>query len=152
MTAGEVFQTMPLPLRAAAQQLAEDAFGRCGIGEVGQEAGMVPVRHGGHDQPLEIGQDGLHGLALFGAVGGQRVGQLARLDRRQHGVPLGVGQKVGDPVDGLVAMSAELFRCHISGRYGAGGRQFRRRFGRNLPVSIKTALRHHLRSDPLKRT
>src|SRR5471032_1488141 len=49
------------------EEFAQDAFAGGGVGEVGQEAGVVPVRHGGDDEAPEIGKDDIHGLAVLGA-------------------------------------------------------------------------------------
>ena len=109
---GRSFPDHAVGIEGGGEQLAEDAFGGGGIGEIGHEAGMVPERRGGHNETLEIGKDGGHGLAALGAAGGQSVGELAGLDGRQHGIALGMRQVFGNPIDCLVAEEAEFFRRH----------------------------------------
>ena len=72
------------------------------------EVRVVPMRNGGHDLALEIGQDGFHRFALFGRGGGQRGGEIARLDTRDYGVVARVFQIARDPVDHLMAVAAEF--------------------------------------------
>ena len=74
---------------------------------------MVPVGDGRHDEAIEIGEDGLHGLAALGTAGGQSVGELAGLDGRKHGVALGMSEIIGDPIDRLVAVAAEFVGSHF---------------------------------------
>ena len=109
---GRCFPDHAVGIEGGGEQLAEDAFGGGGIGEIGHEPGMVPERRGGHNEALEIGEDGGHRLAALGAAGGQSVGELAGLDGRQHGKALGMREIFGDPIDGPVAKPAEFFRRH----------------------------------------
>ena len=50
---------------------------------------MVPVRDAGHQHALEVGEDGVEGLAVGGRVGGERRGDLAGPDLREHGIAPG---------------------------------------------------------------
>ena len=82
---------------------------------------MVPMRAGGNDEALEIGEDLLHGLALLGSGGRQRVSQFARFDAREDGKEFHHFEEVGYPVDGLVAMYAEFFGGHT---FSVGGAEW----------------------------
>ena len=53
--------------------------------EVAEEAGMLPVREAGHDDAVEIGQDGVEGFGRLRRVGGQRGLDLAGRGARHHG-------------------------------------------------------------------
>ena len=53
-----------LNVERGGQELREDAGRAAGDREIGEEAGMVPVRDAGNQHPLEIGKDGVEGLAL----------------------------------------------------------------------------------------
>ncbi len=119
-------------VQGGGQHLPEDSRLGAGVGEVGHEAGVVPVGDGGHDEAVEIGQDGLHGLACFGAVGRQRVGELAGLDGRKHGIALGVSEIIGDPIDRLIAVAAEFVGSH--GRMNG-----------QIPVSVRTGFGCYIR-------
>ena len=73
---------------------------------------MVPVRDAGHDQALEIGEDGFHRFAALRPGGGQGIGQFPRLEWRKHGITLGASKVIGDPIDRAVAMAAKFFGSH----------------------------------------
>ena len=68
----------------------------------------------GHDQPVEIAEDRLEGLALLRRGRRQLRNQLARQDPGLHrqlalGEPLAVGR---DPLHERVPGAAKLVRCH----------------------------------------
>ena len=75
---------------------------------------MVPVGDAGDDQVAEIGEDGVHGLALFRACGRQGIDELAGLDVGQNGKIADVAKVVGDPIDDLVSGGAEFVGRHFS--------------------------------------
>jgi hypothetical protein len=75
---------------------------------------MVPVRDRGNDELFKIGQNGVKGFALLGRTGGQRVDEIAGGALRDHRVLFGVLQVTGHPIDDLVAVTPEFFRCHVS--------------------------------------
>jgi len=135
--AGDVFQTMPLGLRAA-RATRRGCLRGCGIREIGHEAGMVPERRSGHDEALEIGEDGGHRLAALGAAGGQSVGELAGLDGGQHGIALGMRQVIGDPIDCAMAVDAEFFRSHETSARAQRGTNLP---GASRPVSASVPIR-----------
>ena len=63
------------------QELGEDAGRAAGDGEVGEEAGMVPVRDAGQDDALEVGEDRVERLAVLGRARRERVGGSRRAVR-----------------------------------------------------------------------
>ena len=100
------------------QHFAQDAGTGGGDREVGEKARVVPVGDAGDDQVAEVGEDGIHGLALFRACGRQAVDERAGLDVGQNGKIANVAKVVGDPIYNLVAGGAEFvgghFRTHAS--------------------------------------
>ena len=95
--------------------LAEDAGHRRRVGEVGQEAWVVPVRRAGQDDAVEVGDDVVERLRR----GRRRLGQLgangARRGRREHIVLLDVAQVGGNPVGQVVRVSGELLWREVGG-------------------------------------
>ena len=80
--------------------------------EVGEEAGVVPMRDAGHHVPVERGQRLIQPSALLRGMGGKRGPDLSRLHLthdRHVGQPLAV---VRDPIDELVAEAAKFFGVH----------------------------------------
>ena len=69
---------------------------------------MIPLRHRGDDQLLEIPEDRLQRFALFGARRRQSIDQLAGLGFRRDGIAARIGEIVGNPVDGVVGGAAEI--------------------------------------------
>ena len=102
-----------LNAQARGQQLAQDGGSRSVAGEVGVEAGRLPVRQAGEDPLRGVPQDLVEGFALGGHLGVQGVGDLARTHARQDGIALDVLVIVGDPVDHFPAVSAEVLRRHV---------------------------------------
>ena len=109
----------PLRADAAGEQVAEDR-GRRRVGrEVGEEARVLPVRQAGHDDLVEVGEQGVERLARPRAPTagsarrtspGATCESTGRSSRR--------GPVVGDPVDGGVALAAELLGRHVAGSCG----------------------------------
>ena len=102
-----------LDAEARGDQVAE--HGRPGGvgGEVAEEAGVLPVRDAGQHDPVEVGEDGGERLALLGRGAGQGRADLAGGDLRAHRQRVDPGPVVGDPVDDLVAVLAELLGSHV---------------------------------------
>ena len=103
-----------------AEHLAQNAGPRAGDGKVGEEAGMVPVRDAGKDQPLPVVE---HAIEIFAGFRGgvrKRGLQLPGLNPRQHRQALGVSQVIGDPIHQAVSVPPEFF-----GRHVASGMAFR---------------------------
>ena len=78
--------------------------------EVGEEARVVPVRDAGQQHAIEVGEHVRERLGLLGRRRRQPRADLARLDRRHHGPLADALEVVGRPVDGGVAVGAELLR------------------------------------------
>ena len=74
---------------------------------------MVPVGDAGDDQVAEVGEDGIHGLALFRACGRQGIHERAGLDIGQNGKIADIAKVVGDPIHNLVARGAEFVGGHF---------------------------------------
>jgi hypothetical protein len=70
------------------QRLGEDGGAGRGVGEVGEEAGVVPVGEAGYDHALDVGQDLLQRLAAEGRSGGQRRADLSGAHAREDRVAL----------------------------------------------------------------
>ena len=85
-------------------------------GEVGEEAGVLPVGQAGDDDPIEVGEHGVEGLGLGRGVGGELVAHPAGLGRGGDGEPLDPLEVVGDPVDERVALLAEVLGGHAGER------------------------------------
>ena len=97
---------------AGGEVIAEDA-GEFAVGrEVAEEVGMLPVGEAGHDDAVEIGQDGVEGFGRLRGVGGQGSFDFAGRGARHHGALSDGGAVVGDAIDDLVAEAAKLFGSH----------------------------------------
>ena len=60
------------------QELGEDA-GRAGAdGEIGEKAGMVPVRQSRHEDALKVVEDGVERLTVLGGARWKRIDDVAR--------------------------------------------------------------------------
>jgi hypothetical protein len=70
---------------------------------------MIPVRHRGHDEVVEILEDGVVRLAFIRRRARQGIGQIARLHLRNYGIIASVLEIMRDPVDDFVAGAAEVF-------------------------------------------
>ena len=82
---------------------------------------MVPVRQGGDQDALEIRENILERLAMFGSVVRQRVANVTRCDPRQDRVTLGATQVGGDPLHQRVAVALEFGRIHTGWSLVVGG-------------------------------
>ena len=90
-----------------------------GVGrEVAEEPGVLPVRDAGQHDPVEVGQHGRERLALLGCRRRQRLAHVAGRHLRAHGQRADPAPVVGDPVDDLVAVLAELLGSHVRRRLG----------------------------------
>ncbi len=106
-----------LPAHALGAETRRDEVGEhrgeVGVGgEVGEPAGVVPVRDARQHDALEVGDDVAEALALLRRLGRQLRRDLAGLDAahdREFVEALAVG---GDPLDQLVAQRAELGGIH----------------------------------------
>ena len=100
----------PVRVQRRDEELREDARLGARVREVGEEAGMVPVRDGRDDQLVEVAEHVGERLALLrrrlGELGAQRPG----LDLRQHREVADALEVVGRPVDGGAAVLAEAQR------------------------------------------
>ena len=111
-----------LHAQAGRCQLAEDRAVRRVAGEVGEEAGMLPVGDARHDDTVEVGQHVGERLGLGRRVFGQHRPNVAGLDLRSHRVLLDALHVVGDPVDQRVAVHCggcrrrdEFEQCPLAG-------------------------------------
>ena len=95
------------------QELGEDA-GRAGRDrEVGEEAGMIPVRQAGHEHALEVGHDRRRTVRRLPARWRAARPRCRRASTRdENGIALDVLEVVGDPVDELVAVAPEICGVH----------------------------------------
>ena len=104
-------------VRGRGDQLGQDP----GLGrrdrEVREEARVLPVREGGQDQVVEVAQHVRERLAPLGGRFGQRGGELAGRNLREHRQLADPVEVACDPVDRSVAVLAEahgLFRSSFS--------------------------------------
>jgi len=102
---------------AGREGLAEGTDGAAGRGEVREVAGALPVRHARQDKVTDVSQRGTErvGLRTRRCVRGELVAQEARVDAGVHGVVVHAGVVVGDEVDDLVALPAELVGVEQAG-------------------------------------
>jgi hypothetical protein len=70
VAAGPVRHSMAFTLRAAVRASARMPASGPADAEVGEEAGMIPVRGVRQDQAVEVREDAVHGLAVAGASAG----------------------------------------------------------------------------------
>ena len=121
VAAGLVCQLMPCDAEPGRDEVAEHG-GEVGVGgEVGEEAGVVPVRDARQDDAVEVGDDAREAVGLL------RAARRAAAPRTSPGCTrLITGQLadvlavVGDPVDQLVAERAELVGVHGALRVDRG--------------------------------
>ncbi|MCY1180594.1 hypothetical protein D9M73_210490 [compost metagenome] len=73
---------------------------------------MLPVRQAGDDQLVDVVEDGLEGFALLGGGFGQGGLEVAGFDLGHYRAFTDGLAVVGDQVDQLVAVLAELFGGH----------------------------------------
>src|ERR1035438_321052 len=73
---------------------------------------MLKVGEAGHDDAVEVGQDGVERLGRLRWVGGEGGFDFAGCRPRHHGPGGYGGPVVGNAVDDLVAEAAELFGSH----------------------------------------
>ena len=106
----------PLRVERRAQELGQDAGAAAADGEVGEEAGVVPVGQAGDDDTLDVGQHRVERFTRLRRGRRQRLADLARPDPGQDRVALDVLQVSGDPLDQLVSSLAELGGVHVAER------------------------------------
>ena len=104
------------------QQLTEDRRVCRVRREVGEEAGVLPVHDPRDDDLVDVGHHGVPRLRLRGRVGRQPTANVARLDGGRHRERVKALEVVGDPVDQLVTVLAELVGFHVLLRVAASGR------------------------------
>jgi hypothetical protein len=88
--------------------LGQDGRSGGGVGEVGEEARVVPVGEAGDDHALDVGQDPGQRLGLHRRGPGQHGLHLAGTCPGQHGVAPGLLDVARDPVHQPVGLGAEL--------------------------------------------
>ena len=81
-------------------------------GEIGEEAGMLPMRQARHDDALHVGEDGIEALGLKRRLRRQLRLDVAGLHAGHHRQRGDAGAVVRDPVDQLMAEFPELFGRH----------------------------------------
>ena len=96
------------------QQLGEDPRARRRVGEVGEEARVLPVRHARHEHLVEVAQDGGERLALLGRRGRQARADVARLDLGEHRQLADALEVALDPLERGVAVVEELAHAACS--------------------------------------
>ena len=94
------------------QKLREDARLARGNGEVAEEARVVPVGQRRDEHPLEVREDGVERLAMFGGFSGQRPADVAGRHAGQNRVALRPREVFSDPVDERVAVPPEVGGIH----------------------------------------
>ena len=101
--------TTPRPVLATSPRTpAEEGV----AGEVAEEAGVLPEGEAGEDEFVEVGENVGEGLGLVGRRGGQAGGDVAGLVGAHDGTGGEGCVIVGEPVDELVTVFAELFGGH----------------------------------------
>ena len=95
-------------IQRGGDHLGDDGGRRSGATEIGEKAGMIPMRDRRNDLLIEVAEDGVEGLALIGARRRQSIDQLAGLGFRRDGIAARIGEIVGNPVDGVVGGAAEI--------------------------------------------
>src|SRR5690606_4705624 len=93
----------------------EDARARGVGGEVGVEAGVLPVGRARQDDPVEVGEHLLERLGGLGRRRRQPRAHLPGLDLRHDAVPLDGRPVVGHPVDDGTPPPPELVGGHVVG-------------------------------------
>src|SRR5439155_15539453 len=101
-----------LLIKRGREKFGEHAGGARRRRKVREKSRMVPVRQGGDQYALEVLENILERLAMFGSVVRQRVANVARRDARQDRITLGPTQVGGDPLHQRVAVAPKLSRIH----------------------------------------
>ena len=99
---------------AGRQQVPEDCGVRRVGGEVGEEAGVLPMGQARHDHALGVGHHRVEAVGRRGRVLLELGTNFAGLHCRRHSLLLDVLDVVSDPVDQLVAMLLEILRSHAA--------------------------------------
>ena len=105
-----------LHVEGRGQQLRQHARPAPGDGEVGEEAGVVPVGDAGQEMTLEVREDRVERRARLRRGGGQPLADLAGRGARQDRVAVVLAQVGGDPVDEGVSVAPEFLRPHVAER------------------------------------
>ena len=101
------------------EHLGEDPRARRGVGEVGEEARVLPVGDAGQQDLVEVPQHRRERLALLRRRGGQARADLARLDLREHRQVADAVEVVGGPLERRAAVFEELLA--LVGRHRGKG-------------------------------
>ena len=103
------------PLRADAtrDEVAEDRRRGRVRREVGEEAGVLPVGQARHDELIEVGEQRVERLARLRGLGRQGAAYVAGRHPGEDRQVVQAGPVVGDPVDGCMALAAELLGTHV---------------------------------------
>ncbi len=112
VTAGLDCHESPITPSPVRDDVGENARRQGVGGEIAEEARMLPEREARHDDAIQVRDRRAEILRLVRRRGGQGVADLAGLGFRHHRP---VGQAlviVGEPVDELMAIAAEVFRRH----------------------------------------
>ena len=80
VAAGEVAQRHALRADGGGEHLAQDRRRAVVAGEVGEPAGVVPMRHARHDHPAEVVEQRVERLAVDGRRAGNLAADVARGD------------------------------------------------------------------------
>src|SRR6185312_5453701 len=99
-----------------AHEVSEDAREQPVGWEVSEEAGMLPVRNSGQDEPIDVCRDYLEGLASLWRFLGKCARDIARRHPGHDGALANMRTIVRDPVDDAMAGFAEFLWSHA----GAG--------------------------------
>ena len=108
----------PLDAESGRQQLAEDGRERVVRREVREEARVLPLGEAGHDDTFDVGHHLLERLGRGRRVFGELRSHVSGGDGRADRTLLDRADVVGDPVDQVVAVGAELIGCHTEERTG----------------------------------
>ncbi len=99
--------------QASAEEVTEDRRQGAVGGEIAVEVRMLPMGQAGHDQLVDIVEDRGERLALAGGLSGQGGLEIAGFDLGHDRALTDGLAVVGDQVDQLVAVLAELFGGHL---------------------------------------
>src|SRR5580765_5610914 len=94
------------------QRLGKHTRRARGDREVPEKAGMVPVGEAGDEDAFEVGEDGAEGFGILRRLLWKRCGDVARLYAGEYRISIRVFEVIGDPVDQLVTMPAEVIGLH----------------------------------------
>ena len=112
VTAGLDCQESPITPRPVLTMIGKNARGQGVGGEIAAETRVLPKRKAGHDDAIEVLDRRAEIFRLVRRRGGQGVADFARLGLRHHR-PVGQALMiVGEPIDELMAVAAEVFRRH----------------------------------------